>query len=65
MCQNGGTFDNRTCTCACTDGFSGADCESECIVIRLAPANVSIILVIVSPSVKRRLTSVTLEGIVE
>ena len=40
MCQNGGTLDEGNCTCNCAGGFSGPNCESECIVMRLAPANV-------------------------
>ena len=35
LCQNGGTLDEGTCMCDCAGGFSGANCESECIV-RLA-----------------------------
>ena len=31
MCQNGGTLDTGTCTCSCASGFSGDNCESECI----------------------------------
>ena len=34
MCQNEGTLNNGTCMCNCADGFSGANCESECIVRR-------------------------------
>ena len=30
-CQNGGTLDADTCMCDCSGGFSGANCESECI----------------------------------
>ena len=36
MCQNGGTLAEASCTCDCADGFSGDNCESECIVMRLA-----------------------------
>ena len=32
MCQNGGTLDGGTCLCSCAGGFSGANCESECIM---------------------------------
>ena len=32
MCQNGGTFNESTCTCDCANGFGGDDYESECIV---------------------------------
>ena len=32
MCQNGGTLDAGTCTCSCASGFSGDNCESECIM---------------------------------
>ena len=32
MCQNGGSLDAGTCTCRCASGFSGANCESECIM---------------------------------
>ena len=28
VCQNGGTLD-ANCTCNCTDGYSGPNCESE------------------------------------
>ena len=31
-CQNEGVLDVGTCTCNCASGFSGANCESECIV---------------------------------
>lgn len=30
-CQNGGTLSGSTCTCDCTDGYRGDDCESEYI----------------------------------
>ena len=30
-CQNGGTLNAVTCTCECTDGYRGDDCESEYI----------------------------------
>ena len=40
MCQNEGILDNETCVCDCAGGFSGDNCESECIVRRLAPVNV-------------------------
>lgn len=39
-CQNGGTLDSGACTCDCAGGFGGANCESECNVIRLASINV-------------------------
>ena len=29
-CQNGGTLNETTCTCACADGYSGDTCGSEC-----------------------------------
>ena len=29
-CQNGGTLNETTCTCACADGYSGDTCRSEC-----------------------------------
>ena len=32
MCQNEGTLDPGNCSCVCADGFSGANCESECIM---------------------------------
>ena len=31
VCQNGGILDVGTCTCACADGYSGANCEGELI----------------------------------
>ena len=31
MCHNEGVLDVGTCTCDCASGFSGANCESECI----------------------------------
>ena len=31
VCSNGGTLNPGSCTCACRDGFSGANCEGECI----------------------------------
>ena len=31
VCQNGGTLNPVTCMCDCADGFSGSNCESECI----------------------------------
>ena len=34
MCQNGSTRNDDTCMCGCADGFSGTNCESECIVRR-------------------------------
>ena len=40
MCENGGTLDMENCTCNCTGGFSGDNCERECIVRRLAPIDV-------------------------
>ena len=30
-CMNGGTLNETTCTCDCADGYSGDNCESECI----------------------------------
>ena len=30
MCQNGGTLDEGTCMCDCTDGFIGDTCDCEC-----------------------------------
>ena len=41
VCQNGGTLDPGACACACAGGFSGPNCESECIVRRLASINVA------------------------
>ena len=40
MCENGGTLDMENCTCNCTGGFSGDNCEREYIVWRLAPIDV-------------------------
>ena len=53
MCQNGGILFEGNCTCDCAVSFSGDNCESECIVMRLGPANelVNYIVVIVPPSV--------------
>ena len=31
MCENGGTLNEGNCTCGCVGGFSGANCESECM----------------------------------
>ena len=33
-CQNKGVLDEGTCMCSCVGGFSGVNCESECIVRR-------------------------------
>ena len=30
-CQNGGTRDDGTCTCVCTETYSGYSCESELV----------------------------------
>ena len=35
MCDNGGSLDTDNCTCDCVDGFSGGNCESECIGVAL------------------------------
>ena len=34
-CQNGGTLNETTCTCACADGYSGDTCGSECIMCHI------------------------------
>ena len=31
VCQNGGTLDDTTCVCNCTDLYTGTNCESEFI----------------------------------
>ena len=31
VCQNGGTLDDTTCECNCTDLYTGTNCESEFI----------------------------------
>ena len=36
-CENGGTFNEGTCTCDCADGYSGATCGSECTVCCMNP----------------------------
>ena len=33
ICQNGGTLNTGACTCDCTDGYSGATCESEILLV--------------------------------
>ena len=32
MCHNKGTLNPENCSCSCASGFSGDNCESECIV---------------------------------
>ena len=31
MCQNGAAKDEENCTCDCIGGFTGPNCEGECI----------------------------------
>ena len=31
MCMNGGVLDEGNCTCDCAGGFSGPNCEGQCI----------------------------------
>lgn len=48
-CDNGGTLVEGNCTCDCTGGFNGTNCESECIVYKEVNPSIYIALLYFTP----------------